>query len=123
MAATAATNKPFAQALRELLVENDYVKGTGDPNWHAFHGELDGFVYETLRKVIAGERSVTPAIMEECARVLRVKPEYFAEYRIWQARRQFDVNEVGFDAALENLDRWAAEQATETKRVRRRRGA
>ena len=69
------TTEPFPAALRELLIENDYSTQTGKPNWAAFAAELEGFHYETVRRVAAGQRWPSPRLMEECARVLRVLPE------------------------------------------------
>lgn len=114
------TTKPFREALAELLRDNDYTTQTGNVNWHAFAAELDDIGYEALRKSLAGTRTVTPHIMEACARALRIKPEHFAEYRIWQAGRDFDVREVGYEQALANLERWSATAAAEKKARSRR---
>ncbi len=112
----APNTKPFNEALAELLREHDYTTQTGNVNWHAFAAELDGLHYETLRKVLTGQRSVTPHVMEECARVLRIKPDHFAEYRILDAQRQFDVREVGFEQALANLQQYAHDAQAARKR-------
>ncbi len=101
------TESPFPLALRELVIENDYVTQTGRPNWAAFAAELEGFHYESIRRVAAGRRYPSPRLIEECARVLRVRPEYFIEYRIDLARRQFDPRAVGFERARENLALWS----------------
>ena len=116
MVAIQDTDRPFGQALADLLREADFTTSSGNVNWHAFARELDGFSYEALRLVIAGKRTVTPALMEECARALKVKPEHFAEYRIYLARRQFDVREVGFEQALANLEQWAHQHAPKRRR-------
>jgi hypothetical protein len=113
------TTKPFKDALAELLRENDFTTQTGNVNWHAFSRELDGIGYEALRKALAGGRNVTPHIMETVARALRIKPEYFVEYRAHLAAHDFDVKEVGFDQVLANLERWSATAATAKKRRRR----
>jgi hypothetical protein len=101
------TAKPFPLALRELVIENDYVTQTGKPNWAAFAAQLEGFHYESIRRVAAGRRVPSARLIEECARALRVRPEYFVEYRIHLARRDFDPRAVGFDRARENLALWA----------------
>lgn len=116
MVALQPTDQPFGTALAELLREADYTTSSGNINWHAFSRELDGFSYEYLRKIVAGERVASPAFIEEVSRALRVKPEHFAEYRMDQARRQFDVREVGFDQALTNLEKWAHEQGRKRRR-------
>jgi len=120
-AALEPTRKPFGQALAELLRESDYTTNTGNVNWRAFARELDGIHYETLRKAVAGERTATPHIIEEVARALRIRPDYFVEYRLWQVQRLFDVREVGFERALENFERWAQTSTTGSRGARRRR--
>lgn len=100
------STKPFSIALRELVEENDYVTLRQTPNWAALASELQGVHYETLRQAATGRRSATPRLMEECARVLRVRPEYFLEYRIYLAQRDFDPASVGLDRVVENLGRW-----------------
>lgn len=115
--------KPFGAALAELLRESDYTTRTGNVNWRAFSRELHGVHYETLRKAVSGERPVTPHIIEEVARALRVKPDYFVEYRLWQAQRAFDPREVGFERALENFEAWARSRAAEARGPTRRKRA
>ena len=34
-----------------------------------------------LRAAVSGDTTPSPALIEECARFLRVRPEYFREYR------------------------------------------
>jgi hypothetical protein len=73
--------QPFAEALLALLEEEDvYMTTTGRPAWATFHRELEGVSYRELRAVVAGERTPGDRLIEECARVLRVRPEHFAEY-------------------------------------------
>lgn len=105
------TTEPFPLALRELAIENDYVTQGGKPNWAALASELEGLHYETLRQAATGRRRPTPHLMEECARALRVRPEYFLEYRIYLAQRDFDPVAVGQDRALANLALWARVRA------------
>lgn len=99
--------RPFPLALRELVIENDYVTQSGRPNWAALAAEVDGFQYETLRQAATGRRRPTPRLIEECARVLRVRPEHFLEYRISIAQRDFDPHVVGEEQALKNLALWS----------------
>ena len=100
------TTEPFRVALRDLVIENDYVTGGGKPNWALFAAQLVGFHYETLRRVATGRREPSPELIEECARVLRLRPEYFLEYRLYLAQRDFDPQAVGLERALENLSAW-----------------
>ena len=112
------TTKPFGRALGDLLRDNDFTFETGNPNWHAFARELEGFHYETLRKAVAGQRNgPSHELMEEIARVLRIDPSHFVEYRAWQAQQAFDPNVVGMEKVLENLERWASDRTP--KRGRR----
>lgn len=106
------TTKPFPLALRELLLENDVVTQTGKPNWAALASELDGLHYETLRQAATGRRRPTPRLMEECARALRVRPEFFLEYRIHVAQRELDPSAVGLERVLQNLAMWAEVRGT-----------
>jgi hypothetical protein len=102
------TNDPFPVALRELLVDNDYVTRGGKPNWAVFAAELEGSHYETLRRAATGRRRPSPALIEDCARVLRVRPEFFLEYRLQEAQLEFDPAAVGVDRAVRNLALWDA---------------
>jgi transcriptional regulator with XRE-family HTH domain len=102
------TSKPFSEALRELLLERDYATQTGKPNWTAFAEQLDGIHYETLRKTVAGDRQPTLKLIEHCARALAITPDYFAEYRLALAQRELDIDAVGFQQALRNLQTWTA---------------
>lgn len=101
---------PFGRAVNDLLRESEWVTSTGSPNLNSFAQQLDGFHRETLRKAMAGERMPTPALMEEVARVLQVKPDHFVEYRLQTIQREFDVRQVGFEKALENLADFARQQ-------------
>jgi hypothetical protein len=101
------TISPFAVALRELVVEHDYVTRNGTPNWSAFAAQLEGIHYETLRRTVAGKQQPSPRLIEECARLLQVRPEYFLEYRIYLAQRDFDPRTVGLDRVVQNLRAWA----------------
>lgn len=58
-----------------------------------------------MKKVMRGERAITPHAIEAIARVLDVPPEEFPEYRLALARAQIDPSEVGLDQALKNLER------------------
>lgn len=62
------TDKPFPLALCELVIENDYVTHTGKPSWAVFASELEGFHYDSLRRVAIGKRYPSARIIEECAR-------------------------------------------------------
>ncbi len=91
--------RPFAEELLELLAESEYVTRAGRPNLAAFARELKGVSYEALRRVFTGERQPSSVMLAECARVLRVAPEYFLEVRLIRARAKLNVEEAGWEAA------------------------
>lgn len=100
-------SKPFGRALGELLLGNEeYLTRTGNINWRHVADALTGVHYESLRKQVAGERPPTDSLMEQVAALVGVSPDYFVEYELSQAMREFDVREVGFDQARENLLAW-----------------
>ncbi len=80
------SSKPFADALAELLRQE-----SGDPrariNLREFFRRLEGWEYETLRKQVAGERTLQPEAIEAMASALHVTPEYFLEYRRHQIEK------------------------------------
>ena len=106
----------FRDVLYSHLVEKGITNKLGNPNLVAFSELLDGYVYETLRKAIAGDRQPTSGLMEAVAEALDIQPTEFLEYRIWAAQRQFDPREVGMDVALQNLNAWSTAQAKSKKR-------
>ena len=82
------SQKRFGEALFDLLRDEDaYLTSGGRVNLRAFAAEVEMFPYQTLRRATVGARPASVELMQECARVLRVRPEYFAEYRAEQARR------------------------------------
>jgi hypothetical protein len=113
--------KPFGRALRDLLLEQpEFVTGSGNVNWSAFAEKLKTVHYETLRKAISDTRPVTAHVIEDVAQAAGVEPDYFAEYRLAQAVRDFDVSEVGWEAAMENLALWADAHVAPAPKKKRR---
>ena len=96
----------FGEVLRDLLIEHGYTTAIGNPDWSRLALELDGIQYESLRKAVTREREPSVKIMESCATTLGVEPTIFWEYQLAQARRGFDLREVGEDEAFANLQRW-----------------
>jgi anthranilate phosphoribosyltransferase len=74
------SNKRFSDALADLL---RLEAGDLDArvNLREFFGRVDGWKYETLRKQIAGERTLQPEAISAMAEALGVPPEFFLEYR------------------------------------------
>lgn len=84
------TTKRFSDALSELLRQE-----AGDPrariNLSEFFRRVDGWEYETLRKQVAGERTLQPEAVEAIAAALHVAPEYFLEYRRHQIEQAVET--------------------------------
>ncbi|MCL4367688.1 MAG: helix-turn-helix domain-containing protein [Actinobacteria bacterium] len=57
-------------------------------NFRAFFDEVEGWSYESLRKMLAGERTLQPDAIDAMARALDVPPAYFREYRLWQIEQR-----------------------------------
>jgi transcriptional regulator with XRE-family HTH domain len=76
------SDQPFGPALTELVreVEDVYVTARG-LKVATLAEVLDGVSPAALRAAVSGEASPSPALIEECARFLRVRPDYFREYR------------------------------------------
>jgi hypothetical protein len=102
-----SSRKTFGVALRDLLIEREVTTPMGNPDWAGLAQMMDGIHYETLRKAVTGERHPAPKVIEAVSDALGVRPEFFAEYRLWKAQRQFDPREVGLDTALKNLQAWS----------------
>jgi Helix-turn-helix len=80
--AVLVSDQPFGPALTELVreVEDVYVTARG-LKVSTFAEVLDGVSAGALRAAVSGESAPSPALIEECARFLRVRPDYFREYR------------------------------------------
>jgi transcriptional regulator with XRE-family HTH domain len=76
------SDQPFGAALTELVreVEDVYVTARG-LKVATFAEVLDGVSAAALRAAVFGESPPSPTLIEECARFLRVRPDYFREYR------------------------------------------
>jgi transcriptional regulator with XRE-family HTH domain len=76
------SDQPFGPALTELAreVEDVYVTARG-LKVATLAEVLDGVSPGALRAAVSGEAPPSTALIEECARFLRVRPEYFREYR------------------------------------------
>jgi hypothetical protein len=74
---------PFGVALTELVreVEDVYVTARG-LKIATFAEVLDGVSAAALRAAVTGDQAPSAALIEECARFLRVRPGYFREYRV-----------------------------------------
>jgi hypothetical protein len=74
---------PFGEALTALVreVEDDAFLTTRGLKIRTFAEMLDGVSAGTLASAVAGATEPSTALLEECARFLRVRPEFFREYR------------------------------------------
>jgi hypothetical protein len=96
---------PFVEELLALLSESDFSTSSGRPNLAAFARELNGVHYETLRRVVVGERPASLRLISEATRALRLPADYFIEYRLLAIGRSLDFRAVGLERAIENLQR------------------
>lgn len=83
------TQKPFAEALDDLMRERDDRDTLGRINLKALFAKIPGWEYEYLRKMVVGERRLMPTAIEAVANVLDIAPSYFLEYRLWQIQEGF----------------------------------
>jgi len=113
------SERHFGAVLSELLRDREeFLMKTGNINWRLVADELDGVHYETLRKAVANERTATPNLMEQVAELVEVPATVFAEYRLYEAQRKFDVREVGWDTAIANLRAWAEAETAPPRKKR-----
>jgi hypothetical protein len=115
-----STPPSFGAVVRDLLIQSGIVVKIGNPDWAAFAEKLPTTSYESLRKAVTGDRWPGQKIMEEVAAALKIEPSEFYEYRLIEARKQFDPAEVGPEQALANLVAW---NDVQPKRAAKRRPA
>lgn len=109
----------FRDVARELFVgREEFLTHTGNVNWMLVSEALPDVYYETLRKAVAGDRNPTLSLMEKVAELAGVSPEVFGEYQIAKAQAAFDVKEVGYEAAMENVRRFVDLHAAPPRRKR-----
>ncbi|HET7572773.1 MAG TPA: helix-turn-helix domain-containing protein [Gaiellaceae bacterium] len=74
---------PFGEALTALVreVEDDLFLTARGLKINTFAEMLDGVSATALAAAVAGATPPSPRLLEECARFLRVRPEFFREYR------------------------------------------
>jgi hypothetical protein len=79
----AHSNRAFPRALDDLFRDDELYTAwsSGRLNLSALARALEGVGQATLRDAYRGRRQPTRRLMEECARLGRVAPEYFREYR------------------------------------------
>jgi transcriptional regulator with XRE-family HTH domain len=102
MPENSVNNKPFGEALRELMT----ARGLTYRELAQRTRELDGrgMTHAHINMLANGHDRPSTRAMELIAKVCGVEPSYFAEYRLVSAMRELDPDEVGFEQALENLN-------------------
>ena len=99
-----ARNPPTADTpLTETLPALMRDRGMSYRQLAAETGLLDrsghGLSHSYLVNLAAGREIPSRRALELLARVFQLAPDYFAEYRLAELRRQLDERQVGFDAA------------------------
>jgi transcriptional regulator with XRE-family HTH domain len=102
MPANSVSNKPFGDALRELMAKRELTYRELSQRTRALDGR--GMTHAHINMLANGHDRPSTRAMELIAKVCGVDPSYFAEYRLVSAMRELDPDEVGFEQALENLN-------------------
>jgi hypothetical protein len=87
-----------------LLAESEYVTAGGRPNLAALAQQLNGVSYESLRRAARGRATPSTTLIEEVARMLRLSPDYFLEYRLAQVARRLDLRTAVGRTSCERLN-------------------
>lgn len=90
----------FAAALQRLREERGL---TQDDVAFAARAKAPGMTGSYVGKLERRKKRATAATIEAIAFAFGVDPTYFADYRLWLARRPYDPSAVGFTEALRNL--------------------
>jgi transcriptional regulator with XRE-family HTH domain len=102
MPEASVSNKPFGDALRELMAKRGLTYRELAQRTRALDGR--GMTHAHINMLANGHDRPSTRAMELIAEVCGVSPDYFAEYRLVSAMRELDPDEVGFEQALENLN-------------------
>lgn len=95
------SDEPFPKAILAALEERDW---SIRKLHRATQAERGWGSLATIQALVGGSLKPSFEAMEHIARVLRIQPEYFAEYRLAKRRRELDPQFVGLRKALRNLD-------------------
>jgi transcriptional regulator with XRE-family HTH domain len=96
------SSQPFGESLRALMQARGMTyRGLADAI-----GEIDakGMTHAHLNMLANGHDKPSTRAMDLIARACGVEPDYFAEYRLAEAMRELDPDEVGLEQALKNLN-------------------
>lgn len=99
------TEEPFPTALAALLSERDW---SGRQLSRATkEGGQSGLSHPTVAMLLRGDLEPSVNAMTIIAKALRIKPEFFAEFRLEAARTRLNWRAVGVPAALKELARYS----------------
>lgn len=114
----APAETPFPERLATLAIaDSRYRTRLGSINYAELARNLPTMHYETLRKLMLGERRLTADALEEIATALDVQPDEFAEYRMLKLRDQLDPETAGFDEAARTLREFEEWRSSVKKRT------
>lgn len=100
----AMSDKPFPEALSDLLTKHDITLRTLASKTQT---RFDGWgSITTLSHYNTGKLKPTPKAIERIADALNEPADYFAEYRLAIARAQLDPEQVPLEVALKSLARF-----------------
>jgi hypothetical protein len=95
------SDKPFPEAVTELLEERDW--SIRELSRHV-RSESGWGALSTIHFMVRGDMPPSETGLKAISHALRVKPEHFAEYRLLKARESLDPEKVGVRRALKALD-------------------
>ena len=113
---TASSDKPFGDALRDLMQAQGLSYRALAGATRALDGK--GITHAHINMLANGHDKPSLRSMELIASACDVDPAYFAEYRLAVAMRDLDPAEVGLEQALENLNRRLADRRRSVARGR-----
>ena len=99
---TASSDKPFGDALRDLMQAQGLSYRALAGATRALDGK--GITHAHINMLANGHDKPSIRAIELISQACSVSPDYFAEYRLAMAQRELDPSVVGLDQALENLN-------------------
>lgn len=109
-----ASTKPFGDALRALMDKRRLSYRALAEATRSIDGQ--GMTHAHINMLANGHDRPSMRAMELIAKACKVRPNYFAEYRLTVAMRELDPGEVGLEQALANLnDRLRARRGADAK--------
>lgn len=100
--------EPFGTIVQQFLEEEDISLRELVRRGNETADEEDRRNVSNVHDQVTGKIPPSPAVMRLVASAVRVDPETFAEYRMWQTRRALNPRTpekggVGFEVAVRNL--------------------